>query len=76
MPLPVYRAAPEGPTEAAMLFTGQDQATATALADYLFVQSSLTAAALAGPVATFQSQAAQVTLSHHAFEQQWFYYGL
>ena len=50
-----------------MLFTGQNEATATALADYLFVQSSLTTADLAGPVATFQSLAAQVTPFHHVY---------
>lgn len=43
-----------------MLFTGADEATATALADNLFVPSTLTAADIAGPVATFQNQAAQV----------------
>ncbi|KAL0046688.1 hypothetical protein WJX82_007270 [Trebouxia sp. C0006] len=58
VPLPRYRAAPESPA-AAMLFTGEDESTATALAGNLFVQQSLTAADFAGPVATFQSQAAQ-----------------
>lgn len=43
-----------------MLFTGADEPTATALAGNLFVPTTLTAAAVAGPVATFQSQAAQV----------------
>ncbi|KAA6409517.1 MAG: ABC transporter A family member 7, partial [Trebouxia sp. A1-2] len=42
-----------------MLFTGEDESTATALAGYLFVQQTLTAADLTDPVATFQSQAAQ-----------------
>jgi len=60
VPLPRYRAAPESPA-AAMLFTGEDESTATALAGNLFVQQSLTAADFAGPVATFQSQAAQVS---------------
>lgn len=45
-----------------MLFTGADEAIATALADNLFVPSTLTAAGVAGPIATFQSQAAQVQL--------------
>lgn len=58
VPLPRYRAAPESP---AMLFTGEDKSTATALAGNLFVQQTLTAADLSGPVATFQSQAAQVS---------------
>lgn len=43
-----------------MLFTGQDEATATALAGNLFLQPSLTAADLTAPVANFQSQASQV----------------
>lgn len=43
-----------------MLFTGQDESTATALAGNLFIQNTLTAADLAAPVATFQSQASQV----------------
>ena len=60
VPLPRYRAAPESPA-AAMLFTGEDKSTATALAGNLFVQQTLTAADLSGPVATFQSQAAQVS---------------
>lgn len=60
VPLPTYRAAPESPA-AAMLFTGEDESTATALAGKLFVQQTLTAADLTGPVATFQSQAAQVS---------------
>ena len=60
VPLPRYRAAPESPA-AAMLFTGEDESTATALAGNLFVQQTLTAADLTGPVATFQSQAAQVS---------------
>lgn len=47
-----------------MLFTGADEATATALADNLFVPATLTAADIAGPVATFQNQAAQVTLPY------------
>ena len=59
VPLPRYRAAPESPA-AAMLFTGEDENTATALAENLFMQQTLTAADLTGPVATFQSQAAQV----------------
>ncbi len=59
VPLPRYRAAPESPA-AAMLFTGEDENTATALAGNLFMQQTLTAADLTGPVATFQSQAAQV----------------
>lgn len=60
VPLPRYRAAPESPA-VAMLFTGEDEMTATALAGNLFVQQTLTAADLTGPVATFQSQAAQVS---------------
>ena len=62
VPLPEYRAAPESPT-AAMLFTGADESTSTALAGNLFAPNTLTAAALAAPVATFQSQAAQVCSS-------------
>ncbi|DBA75618.1 TPA: hypothetical protein ACH3X2_009057 [Trebouxia sp. C0005] len=58
VPFPRYRAASESPA-AAMLFTGEDESTATALAGYLFVQQTLTAADLTDPVATFQSQAAQ-----------------
>ena len=44
-----------------MLYTGQDQATAAALAGNLFVQNAITAADVAAPVTTFQSQAAQVS---------------
>lgn len=44
-----------------MLYTGEDQSTSAALAENLFLQNSLTPAAVAAPVATFESQAAQVT---------------
>ena len=59
VPLTRYRAAPESPA-AAMLYTGEDQDTSAALAGNLFLQNTLTPAAVSAPVATFQSQAAQV----------------
>lgn len=60
MPLTQYRAALQSPA-AAMLYTGEDQTVSAALANNLFVQSTLTSAAAAAPLANFQSQAAQVT---------------
>lgn len=60
VPLVGYRAAPPSPA-AAMLYTGEDQTVSTALAKNLFVQNALSPAAIAAPIANFQSQAAQVT---------------
>ena len=60
VPLTQYRAEPQSPA-AAMLYTGEDRTVSAALANNLFVQNTLTSAAVAAPIANFQSQAAQVT---------------
>lgn len=69
VPLVGYRAAPPSPA-AAMLFTGEDQTVSTALANNLFVQSALSPAAVAAPIANFQTQATQVAL-YTAFSVNW-----
>lgn len=68
VPLTRYRAAPESPATA-MLYTGEDQSTSAALAENLFLQNSLTPAAVAAPVATFESQAAQGVFYGELFGQ-------
>ena len=60
VPRTQYRAEPQSPA-AAMLYTGEDQTVSAAVANNLFVENTLTSAAVAAPIANFQRQAAQVT---------------